>query len=233
MRKVTAGLGSLALAAGLATTVAVSAPAAPPAGATGQSPGTVVDDLPDAAEAKRRDLRETALQEVLEGRAKVRDRHGSKVVKLATTGRGAQAEDQYVELAREKTDKIFVVLAEFGDERHPDYPDQDTNKTIPGPATFAGPLHNQIPPPDRTKDNKTIWQPDFDRRHYADLYFGDGEDSLKSYYEKQSSGRYSVDGTVTDWVKVRYNEARYGRSNGYPCAASVCANSQELIRDAL
>ena len=36
-------------------------------------------------------------------------------------------------------------------------------------------------------------------------------ESLKTYYEKQSSGRYSVDGMVTDWVKVKYNEARYGR----------------------
>ena len=56
---------------------------------------------------------------------------------------------------------------------------------------------------------------------------------MKSYYEKQSSGRYSVDGTVTDWVKVRYNEARYGRSNGFPCAGSICSNSYELIKDAL
>ncbi len=46
-------------------------------------------------------------------------------------------------------------------------------------------------------------------------------ESVKSYYEKQSSGRYSVDGQVTDWVKVRYNEARYGRSNGYPCNGNV------------
>ncbi|MEU8182577.1 immune inhibitor A domain-containing protein, partial [Micromonospora sp. NPDC049047] len=33
---------------------------------------------------------------------------------------------------------------------------------------------------------------------------------LHQYYEAQSSGRYTVDGEVTDWVKVRYNEARYG-----------------------
>src|SRR5690349_15775420 len=101
MRRVTAGLGSLALAAGLATTVAVSAPAAPPVGATGQPRGAVVDDLPDATETKRRELRQAALQKVLTGHAKVLDRHGSKVVKLGKTGaRGAAAEDQYVELAR-------------------------------------------------------------------------------------------------------------------------------------
>ena len=34
---------------------------------------------------------------------------------------------------------------------------------------------------------------------------------MKEYYEEQSSGRYSVDGDVTEWVKVPYNQALYGR----------------------
>jgi immune inhibitor A len=73
-------------------------------------------------------------------------------------------------------------------------------------------------------DNSTVWQPDYDRGHYERMYFGTGAtaNSVKKYYEKQSSGRYSVSGTVTDWVKVQYNEARYGRSNGYPCNGNVC-----------
>ena len=58
-------------------------------------------------------------------------------------------------------------------------------------------------------------------------------ESLKTYYERQSSGRYSVNGEVSDWVKVPYNEARYGRSNGFPCGSSVCSNSWNLISDAL
>ena len=72
-----------------------------------------------------------------------------------------------------------------------------------------------------------MWQPSYDKAHYQELYFGEGKgvESLKTYYEKQSSGRYSVDGQVTDWVKVPYNEARYGRSNGYPCAGNVCSNT--------
>jgi immune inhibitor A len=222
MRKLRAGLGSLALAAGLATTYALSAPAAPPAETSAQR--AVVDELPNPAEEKRRALREVALQKVLAGDVKVRQRGASEVVKVA--------DDQYVELAREKTDKIFVILAEFGDSRHTSYPDQDTNKNIPGPATFNGPLHNAIPAPDRTKDNSTVWQRNYDRKHYEDIYFGDGE-SLKQYYEKQSSGRYSVDGLVTDWVKVQYNEARYGRSDGFPCASNVCSNTWFLIRDAI
>jgi immune inhibitor A len=174
---------------------------------------------------------------VIAGDAKVRTRGASKIVKVGrtTAAKNAPAEDQYVELAREKTDKIFVVLAEFGNERHPSYPDQDTDPNTPGPARFDGPLHNQIPQPDRSKDNKTIWQADYNRAHYQKLYFGTGanDNSVKKYYERQSSGRYSVDGQVTDWVKVRYNEARYGRSNGFPCPGAVCSNSWFLIQDAL
>src|SRR3954452_20262620 len=240
MRRVTAGLGSLVVAAGLATKVAFGSAgaAAPRAGAAGQAPGTTSDELITPGEEKRREMREEALTQVLKGDSKVQSRNGSKVVKLGTTATttvsGTVAEeDQYVELQRERTDKIFVILAEFGNQRDPKYPDQDTDPKTPGPVKFDGPLHNQIPAPDRANDNRTVWQADYNRQHYQDLYFGSGPDSLKSYYEKQSSGRYSVDGTVTDWVKVPYNEARYGRSNGYPCTGSVCANSYDLIRDGI
>ncbi|RKQ90987.1 immune inhibitor A [Solirubrobacter pauli] len=238
MRRVAAGLGSLAIAAGLATAVALDANAAPPVGTTQQGGQPVIsDDLPNPVEEKRRELRAEAIQDVLTGRAKVEQRGASKVVKVGKTGAPtAQAEeDQYVELAREKTDKIFVVLAEFGNERAPQYPDQDTNKNIPGPTTWNGPAHNQIPAPDRANDNSTVWQPSYDKAHYEQVYFGDGElaDSVKSYYERQSSGRYSVEGQVTDWVKVRYNEARYGRSGGFPCGDNVCDNTWALIKDAI
>jgi len=238
MRRVAAGLGSLAIAAGLATTVALDANAAPPVGTTQQQGGQVAqsDELPNPLEEKRRELRQEAIQDVLTGRAKVEQRGASKVVNVGKTGAPtAQAEDQYVELAREKTDKIFVILAEFGNERAAGYPDQDTNKGIPGPSTWNGPAHNAIPAPDRTKDNSTVWQPNYDKAHYEQVYFGAGDtaDSVKSYYERQSSGRYSVEGQVTDWVKVRYNEARYGRSDGYPCPDNVCSNTWDLIKDAI
>src|SRR5689334_23595001 len=110
MLKWGAGLGSLAMVAGLAT-CALSAQAAPPVTPTAGTPGALGDDVPDRLESKRRELREVAIKEVIAGRAKVENRNGSKVVKL---GKTAAADDQYVELAREKTDRIFVVLAEFG-----------------------------------------------------------------------------------------------------------------------
>src|SRR5919112_879411 len=244
VRKVIAGVVSLVLASGTGAVLGtVPATAAPP---VNPKPTTIPtsDELPNRLEAKRRELRMQAIQDVIAGDATPVTRAGSTVVKVgreasartAASARSAgapQSQDQYVELAREKTDRIFVVLAEFGNERHPDYPDRDTDPNTPGPRTFDGPLHNKIPRPDRTRDNRTIWQADYNRQHYQDLYFGSGEESVASFYERQSSGRYSVDGQVTDWVKVRYNEARYGRSDGFPCESNVCANTWDLVRDAV
>ena len=233
MRRFRTGLAGLALAASITGGATLTAGAAPPDDAVRASSAPVVDELPNAAEEKRRALREAALKQVIAGKAKPVKRGASTVVKLDSKAPGG--EDQYVELAREKTDKIFVVLAEFGDTRHPSFPDQDTDKDTPGPTTFNGPVRNKIPAPDRAKDNSTVWQPDYDRGHFEQMYFGKGEgvESLKTYYERQSSGRYSVDGQVTDWVKVQYNEARYGRSDGYPCTSNVCSNTWSLIKDAI
>ncbi|WP_091082044.1 immune inhibitor A domain-containing protein [Micromonospora nigra] len=215
-------------------------------------------DLPNPLEEKRRALRQEGLTSVLSGRAKAERINGSTVVKVGETAAGAPGanartlrggkaakKDQYVELSREKTDNIFVILAEFGNERHPDYPDKDLDPNRPGPTKFDGPLHNEIPEPNRAVDNSTVWQPDYSAEHYRKLYFGTapGDESVKQYYEAQSSGRYSVDGEVTNWVKVDYNEARYGRSGdpkadddptGDPvvCASIVCNNVWALVRDA-
>ncbi|WP_306189413.1 MULTISPECIES: immune inhibitor A domain-containing protein [unclassified Streptomyces] len=160
--------------------------------------------------------RQEALNQLIAGKAKVQDRDGSKVVGL----KGRKGDTKYVELGREKTDKIFTILAEFGDQADPRY------------GGTAGPLHNRIAAPDRKKDNSTDWQADFNREHYQDLYFGTGKDteSLKKYYEKQSSGRYSVDGEVSDWVKVPYNEARYGNN---ACGSTTCSSAWNLVRDGL
>ncbi|MDH6702170.1 immune inhibitor A domain-containing protein [Streptomyces sp. MAA16] len=150
--------------------------------------------------------REEALKQVISGEASVKNRGGSKVVQLK--GKDRKGGSKYVELGREKTDKIFTILVEFGDQVDSRY------------GGTAGPLHNQIAAPDRSKDNSTDWKADYNQAHFQDLYFGTGKntESLKKYYEKQSSGRYSVDGVVTDWVKVPYNEARYG-SNDAPTGA--------------
>ncbi|MFD5078417.1 immune inhibitor A domain-containing protein [Streptomyces sp. NPDC058371] len=154
--------------------------------------------------------RQEALNRVISGDAKVKDRNGSQVVQLNKS--------KYVELGREKTDQIFTILVEFGDQVDSKY------------GGAAGPQHNKIAAPDRKKDNSTAWQADYNQKHFQDLYFGTGKktESLKKYYEKQSSGRYSVDGEVTDWVKVPYNEARYG-SNA--CGQTNCSSVWSVVSD--
>ncbi|MFF2407377.1 immune inhibitor A domain-containing protein [Streptomyces sp. NPDC058092] len=170
--------------------------------------------------------RQAALEQVMAGDKKVTARGGSKVVKLD--------DKKYVELGREKTDKIFTVLVEFGDKVDNTTmfdPDGDgPEPAVPKYGGTPGPAHNKIAKPDPKKDNSTAWQADYNQAHFQDLYFGTGagKNSLKTYYEKTSSGRYSVDGEVSDWVKVPYNEARYGSNY---CGSSNCANAWDMVKD--
>ncbi|MEU0453093.1 immune inhibitor A domain-containing protein [Streptomyces sp. NPDC006129] len=160
--------------------------------------------------------RQEALNQVISGKATVKNREGSKVVQL----KSKKGDSKYVELGREKTDKIFTILVEFGDQIDSRY------------GGTPGPLHNQIPKPDRKKDNSTAWRADYDRTYFEDLYFGTGKntESVKKYYEKQSSGRYSVEGEVSDWVKVPYNEARYGNN---ACGDKNCPSVWNVVSDGL
>ncbi|MEU7701703.1 MULTISPECIES: immune inhibitor A domain-containing protein [unclassified Streptomyces] len=193
---------------------------------------TAVDhDLEGPFSEQQEQQRKAALEQVLSGESKVERRNGSQVVKLD--------DKKYVELGREKTDKIFTILVEFGDKVDNttlvDRADDDTTEPKPKYGGTPGPLHNQIAKPDRAHDNSTDWKADYDQKHFQDLYFGTGKDakgqdkqSLKTYYEKTSSGRYSVDGKVSDWVKVEYNEARYGSNY---CGNSNCSNVWDAVRD--
>ncbi|MGW2542171.1 immune inhibitor A domain-containing protein [Kitasatospora sp. NPDC001574] len=186
--------------------------------ADAQAAHGVEHDLPGPLTEKTRARQKAATEQLLAGTAEVETRGSGTAVKL---GR-----DQYVELARERTDRIFTVLVEFGDR-------VDTTTQHEGGPKYGGtpgPRHNRIEQPDRAADNSTAWRADYDRQHYQDLYFHPGRDSLRTYYEKQSSGRYSVEGTVTDWVKVPWNEARYGSDF---CGDNVCDNAQDLVRDGL
>ncbi|MGZ4497250.1 MAG: immune inhibitor A domain-containing protein [Nocardioides sp.] len=131
-------------------------------------------------------------------------------------GKGA-----YGRVAQTGKDRIFVVLAEFGRTAHSAYPDGGSDAT-----RVDGPRHNQIPQPDRTTDNSTNWQQDYDRSHYQNMYFN----RMASFYSQESHGKYTVGGQVADWVRVPFNEARYGRNT---CGSITCSNTWFLIRDAL
>ena len=218
-RTTSRGAAALPAAAGLLTAGLATASPAPAAPAQdGAEPAVTArgaDDTPKhplKIKAKRDAQKQAALQRKLEGK------------RAFARGKG---QNQDVPLELEGTDRIFVVLAEFGEERYPD-PRFADGATLaePEPQAFDGPLHNEIPQPNRLKDNATLWQSDYDTDHYEDMYFN----RMAEYYETQSSGRYSVEGDVTEWVRVPFNQALYGRDY---CGDVVCASTKGLVRDAL
>ncbi|MDH3303533.1 MAG: immune inhibitor A [Acidimicrobiia bacterium] len=171
--------------------------------------GANVDDIPHPLGQDQRERRAKALEMVLQGKAE------GPVVKVA--------KGQFVELEQEDEDLIWTVLGEFGDQKSP-------FGILQGGLT--GPQHNQIPEPDRSVDNSTIWEPDFDTGYYEELLFG-GDGSMRDFYEENSSGRYTVDGDVTDWGQVQYRAAHYGRDW---CGSIVCGQTtwwfvQESVND--
>ncbi|CAM5401883.1 immune inhibitor A domain-containing protein [Kitasatospora aureofaciens] len=217
----TAAAVIVTLGAGLFPSSAVAAGSAP----VPKDPADAVQgvntehNIPGPLTAKVDAEKKAATEQLLNGTAQVEQHNGSTSVKLG--------KDKYVELARERTDKIFTILVDFGDQV------DNTTKTADGKVKYggeAGPKHNEIEAPDRATNNSTAWQADYNQQHYQDLYFSKDKPSLKTFYEKQSSGRYSVDGVVSDWVRVPWNEARYGSDY---CGSNVCASAQDLIRDAV
>ena len=100
------------------------------------------DNLSHPLGEKQEALKQVALQKVAKGEIP----KGTKVGKVA--------KGQYVELAREGEDSILTILGEFG------------NSINPVTGGTPGPLHNQIPQPDRSTDNITIWAPDFTQAYY-------------------------------------------------------------------
>lgn len=205
-RPVTAGLAGAAAALLAASAVAVpayGAPSAPaPVDREPQGAAHRADNLPDPLAEQQQKVRQEAIAALLSGKAKLQTRNGSKVIQIKA--------DRFVEYQQPpKTDPIFTILVEFGDEKDPRTGGTD------------GPLHNQIASPDRvydggaTDDNSTIWKSDFDRQSYLDLFYSKQKESMADFYLKQSGGRYTVGGDVSDWVQVPFNEARYG-SNEIP-----------------
>ena len=202
MRKRFLALVTGALVLVLSVGVGVSIAAAPGQDADPAKGGK--HDLDHPLGTKQRELRATALEMKLKGKFPA----GAKVGKVAN--------GQYVELAREGEDSIWTLLGEFGTQIHP----------VTGGT--PGPLHNEIPEPDRAVDNTTIWTDDFSRPYYEDLLFSEapGAISMRKYYIEQSSNRYTVNGEVDGWVGVPFNEARYGTNL---CGGIVCSTVWDFV----
>jgi M6 family metalloprotease-like protein len=195
------GLAAVALALGTTSIPAGASPSydrgqtEPALGPTGHG-----DFLPSTLAQRQYALKLQAMDQLIHGTAKIVQKGGSQVIEVRP--------GQYVEAKPQREESIFTILVEFG------------KKIDDRAGGDPGPLHNQIEKPDRhwngdaTDDNSTYWLPKFEVGHYQDLMFGDGE-SFRDFYLHQSKGEFLAKGDVSDWVKVPYNEARYG-SNDIP-----------------
>ncbi len=210
---------AMAFAPGMTNATAANAPAA----GGGHSPSTVVrpDNKPDPLQSEQTALRRTAVDKLIKGQAQTKTVNGKRVIvvddgaptaaqrkAMGKNAPAAKAKAKYVEYDPEQTANIFTVLTDFG------------TKTDPTAGGSAAPVHNSIPEPDRkidgtaTDDNSTYWVEDFSKKHYQDMMFGASGESFANFYKAQSQGRYKAQGAVSDWVKVPYNEARYGSNTG-------------------
>ena len=197
--------GGAATAALLATALSVPATATPPADPAPSAAPEELDDRSDALESERRELTQKATELVISGEREVQNRGGSQAVRVAP--------GQWAQYGQQDSDNILTFLVEFGEQEDPRAgTDINPSPTVEDifPTTGAGPLHNRIPKPDRSVDNTTYWTDDFDRAHFTDMFFGTEGESFRNVYEQLSSGRYTIGGDVSDWVKVPYNEASYG-----------------------
>ncbi|CAM5619635.1 protease [Streptomyces avidinii] len=223
MRRLAAVGAAISLALLVAPVLTAPAFAAAPPPAAGPPQGEQAAAPPPAPlELQRQALRRQALEDVAAGRP-----GGLRAEADGTLPRQAKVGKRYVELAQERKDKVFVILAEFGDQ-------VDNTTEFEGKPRFGGapgPLHNTIGKPAKD-DNHTLWRKDFDRASYQKQFFSTDPQSpsMRAYYRLQSSGRYDMDGTVTDWVKLPWNEARYGTDN---CSEpGQCRTNWDMIRDA-
>ncbi|KKZ95914.1 hypothetical protein B4147_5877 [Bacillus wiedmannii] len=91
-----------------------------------------------------------------------------------------------------RKDKVLVLLVEFDDFKH-----------------------NNV-----DKYPNYMYSDDFNQEHYQKMLFGDEPfrlydgtsiKSFKKYYEEQSGGSYTVDGTVTNWLTLPGKASDYGR----------------------
>nr|WP_200865963.1 immune inhibitor A domain-containing protein [Thalassobacillus devorans] len=91
-----------------------------------------------------------------------------------------------------------------------------------------------------TEEETDMWYEDYTHEHFQNMIFGkdgyegpNGENlvSMKQYYEQQSGGSYTVDGTVAGWYTAEHPAAYYG--GNVPVPDGNDAKPRELVYEAL
>ena len=189
-----------ALTAGAVSPVAAAKPK--------EGPQFANHNLTSPLQEKQAALKQAAFEAVLSGQATPSGKN--QVVKVA--------KGQFVELAFEGEDQILTLLGEFG-AGDPVHTAVEHSEDGSAGAHVGDPFaRNSIPQPNRSVDNTTIWTADFNQAHYDNLLYNkNANPSMANFYLEQSSGKYSVDGFVGDWVK--------SRTTPLPTAAITAATS--------
>ncbi len=121
----------------------------------GAAPGRPVDEVPNIAAHTDNPYHPLGAQQSID-----RQIGFSAEMNGKTKGRTHQVRrHHYVELDRLGEDSIWTIIGQFGTQINPTY------------GGTAGPLHNQIPQPNRKVDNTTIWTPDFSKAYFEKLLF--------------------------------------------------------------
>lgn len=111
-----------------------------------------------------------------------------------------------------RTDNVLAILIDF-----PDYP------------------HNSITP-----EETDMYYPEYTKEHFEEMIFGEngytgpnGENftSVKQYYEEQSGGSYTIEGSIAGWYTAKHPAAYYGGNDPAPDGSD--ANPRELVYEAL
>lgn len=182
------------------TAVSLSATAAAPTPADDDSRvvGKHVRSNPLATQ--RTSLRREAVDQLVSGDAELVRRGPNRAIELD--------DGTLVDYPAEETAQLLTFLVEFGEGGAPADPEWPQE----------GPLHNDIPEPDET-DNSTYWRADFNRKHYEDMLFDglaeQGGESMRGLYNEMSSGRFDLQGDVSDWVQVDNPESHYSDDEGF------------------
>ncbi|WP_345752183.1 immune inhibitor A domain-containing protein [Microbacterium rhizophilus] len=186
--RTTCALGTAAILLTSALLVPSAASAAPaPAPEAETHAESQRHDRPDALADKHAATKQKAAELVATGEAQVKTRGKDKHKSRVVELKPGQ----YVEYGTSETAQLFTILAEYADQ-----------------------AHNTIPEPGR-KDNSTYWLPDFSKAHFEDMFFGEGE-SFKDVYDEMSSGRFDLEGAVSDWVTLPGAAATYGKNEFDP-----------------
>ncbi|MET3195993.1 immune inhibitor A [Bacillus sp. OAE603] len=91
-----------------------------------------------------------------------------------------------------------------------------------------------------TKEETDMFYEDYTHEHFQNMIFGpngytgpNGKNmiSMKQYYEAQSGGSYTVDGTVAGWYTADHPAAYYG--GNYPTPDGADRNARGLVVEAL